>query len=125
MSFDEYSSARQRGNPPVFTRVYQHDGDQAHLRTTDGCQDILCLLMETPCCFADDNVCCCGERDSVSVCACLHVTDYHPNSWLGTGSQDEYDQAEQLPLCLRCFAIRERQLPDVNLDRGHHIDLRS
>lgn len=28
-------------------------------------------------------------------------------SWLGTGSQDEIDQARRMPLCLRCMTLTE------------------
>lgn len=80
---DAYDSAPARGAPPGWSRVYRKGGRKAHLVHYEGlwiaCDDL-----------ADPKM---GEPSA--------------GSWLGTGSQQEYDRAASLPLCLACFAVRE------------------
>lgn len=82
------------GLEPVWTRVYRPGGRLAHLR---------------------------GERIA---CETASPQDrYDPDTWLGTGSQAEYDRAASLPLCLRCFAAREAGGLDHRLGTGHGASL--
>lgn len=48
------------------------------------------------------------------------------DDYLGTGSQAEYDHAVRLPLCLKCWAAREKPWygDDPRLGTGHGRDLR-
>jgi hypothetical protein len=52
-----------------------------------------------------------------ALCPALDRAGY--DSWLGTGSQPEYEHAVRLPLCSRCFAWRESYLDDERLGTGH------
>ena len=79
MTPDAYDSAPPRGTPPPWTRLYQRGVREAHLEN-DGM--IACRDQRTRAAWVDE-------------------------TWLGTGSQEEYEHAAALPLCPRCFAIRE------------------
>lgn len=95
MTPDAYDSPP--GQAPVFTRVYQAGGSHAHLRHEDGSQRIL------------------HEWDPDA------ETD--PDTWLGTGDQDEYDRAAGLPLCPACFQQQQAAFPDPRLGAGHRATL--
>ncbi len=79
MTPDAYDSAPPRGTELTWTRLYQRGGRQAHLT-------------------ADSKIACRGP---------LREDAWVDESWLGTGSQEEYEHAAALPLCRRCFACRE------------------
>ena len=78
---DAYDSTPVRGTPLEWTRVYRSGGRHAHLREESGGL-IACSVWR----FRE------GGWEA---------------GWLGTGSQDEYEHAAGLPLCLGCFAVRE------------------
>jgi hypothetical protein len=90
VSADAYDSAAPRGTGPVFTRVYRRRGGVAHLR---------------------------DEQAGLILCPAWRYTEGGwEESWLGTGSQDEYEKAASLRLCLRCFAIREAAQAGIGED---------
>jgi hypothetical protein len=74
---DAYDSTPPRGSRPQYTRVYLPGGREEHL------------------------------DEAVSWTGCGGHAAGRRDLWLGTGSQEEYDTAERLPLCLACFAWRE------------------
>lgn len=52
------------------------------------------------------------RREDAAVIACedpARMSSYpgREERWYGTGSQEEYEHAAELPLCLRCQAVRE------------------
>jgi hypothetical protein len=119
---DAHDSTPARGSPPLYTRVYRRTGHYAHLQMTDGSHDILCQRRSEPCCLR--TTCCCGQDPDSPACYCAHLVSYEPDTWLGTGAQHEYEKAAALPLCPRCFAVREHAFPDPRLGSGHDRDLR-
>lgn len=88
-----YDSAPPRGSELPWTRVYRKGGWMAHLRREDGAADIACLGLLSP-------------------------EDGRDDHWLGTGSQAEYDHAAQMPLCPRCFAVREAARIGIAADQA-------
>lgn len=88
-SRDAYDSAPPRGTALEWTRVYREGDAVAHLHSQAYSCRIACDDPESP------------RTPMVS-----------EDCWLGTGSQDEYERARSLPLCTRCFAVRERGYAD-------------
>ena len=124
---DAYDSTPAHGSGVVWTRVYLPTGHYAHLMPGDG-GAVACERDAMPCCFTR---CCraCGRHalapryDELPDprCACPHYRQHGRDEWHGTGSQAEYDKAAALPLCPRCFAVRERQSQDPRLGTGHRV----
>ena len=125
---DAYDSTPAHGSGVVWTRVYLVTGHYAHLMPGDDSY-VACEQNATPCCF--HRQCCrpCGRHDTPPHydelpdprCACPHHRQHGRDEWHGTGSQAEYEKAAALPLCPRCFAVRERQIPDPRLGTGHRV----
>lgn len=79
---DAYDSSPLPGTAIEWTRVYRRGGKVAHLHSSGyriACDDPAESVMPPP----------------------------NDGSWLGTGSQDEYEKAASLRLCRTCFARRE------------------
>lgn len=95
---DSYDGGPVRpGLEPVYTRVYRPHGKIAHLWELAGG----CPVMNR---WSDPDWL---DRES----------------WLGTGSQEEYEHAAKLPLCTDCFRRREAGGLDPRLGAGHGVEM--
>jgi hypothetical protein len=105
---DEYTYQPAHASEPPFDRVYLAGDQLAHLMRPED-QWIICepWLEEI------------GEDGEIADLAEGPLNSLPRNAWLGTGTQDEYEFAALLPLCLTCFAIREYRLPDESLGADH------
>jgi hypothetical protein len=64
-------------------------------------------------------------REIHSQCRVRYRDDEPSERWLGTGTQEEYEHAAELPLCLECFRAREAgTMADPRLGRAHGVDMR-
>lgn len=101
MTPDSWEATFTRAGPPTYTRCYLIDGREAHLREDVTTADTLCFIY-----YLDDEG---NEPPGMP----------GPDDWLGTGSQEEYEHAASLPLCLLCFGRREQLILDPRLGTGH------
>ena len=96
---DSYDGApRDHTGGPSWTRVYRKGDRYAHLRA-DGADFIAC-----------------DPPDGTGPL-------YDAGTWYGTGSQAEHEKAAAKPLCPACFRVRELQIPDPRLGRGHGTEM--
>lgn len=96
--WDTYDSTPPRGTELPWTRVYRRGGREAHLRREDGSGIIACVT----------------ERPDPGGPQWNGTEDW----WHGTGSQAEYDHAAEMPLCTRCFSVREAARTGISEDQG-------
>lgn len=98
LSHDSYDGGPARPSmEPVYTRVYRPRGKVAHLWE---------LIFGCP------------------VVGRLPSPDWFDRtSWLGTGNQEEYEQAAKKPLCRECFRRREAGFTDPRLGAGHGTEM--
>lgn len=90
ISPDACSQRSGHASPPPSTRVYRKRGRKAHF------------------------------LERVIFTGCQRPEEDESVIWLGTGSQDEYERAARLPMCVRCFRSANRgQIQDPRLGAGH------
>jgi hypothetical protein len=93
---DAYDSTQSRATSPPWTRVYRLGGKYAHYEESGTTCPIVNRYLPVDTGWGGDN------------------------GWYGTGSQEEYGEAQALPLCLICFRRRESYSPDLRrLGAGH------
>jgi hypothetical protein len=59
------------------------------------------------------------------VLSCPVNQDHGDEDFIGTGSQDEYDRAARMPLCLWCWRVQGHYAnhPDERLGSGHGVEM--